>query len=121
MQDVTWYGLPYPISSPFLPYALTRLCGDATAKGFGFPSTIWTWSSFSQAQAHALLSFFDNMTDASKQLYIRTYKDDGAQRETADFYVVLYRPVDGDGKNLMPGSRFNYTGVSAKFGHMVEQ
>ncbi len=121
LHDITWYGLPYPISSPFLPYAISRLCGDSTAKGFGFPSTVWTWRSFNQAQAHALLSFFDTFTDASKKLYIRTYKDDGALRETADFYVVMYRPVDGNGKDLVSGSRFSYSGISTRFAHMEEQ
>jgi len=119
LKDVTWYGIPYPTRSPFLPYAVVRKCGNANEIGDGFPSCIWTWSTLSQPQIDYLLSFFTNETDATVDLYIRTYKDVGNRREAANYAAKMFRPLDDKGKSPQQGTRFWYSNISVRFGHMV--
>ncbi len=121
LRPVTWYNIPIPTTNHFLQWSVTRVCGDASAKGYGFPTDRWVWSSMSQNQLYGLLAFFDNITDASIQLYIQTYKDSGPTPEEAIFQTQLYRPVDGDGKVLVPNSAMLWTNIEARYGHMVEQ
>ena len=120
MKKVTWYGIPFPSESPFQPYSVVRKCGNGDEKGYGFPSCAWIWEALSQSQLDNLLSLFTNDTDATIDLYIRTYKDTGNQRETADFSAKMFRPLDGNGKTPQPRSRFWYRGISVRFAHMVE-
>lgn len=120
LRDVTWYGIPYPTESPYLPYSVVRKCGNGDEKGYGFPSCIWRWETLSHPQVDYLLSFFPNETDATVDLYIRTYKDVGNKREPADFLVKMFRPLDNQGKTFQPRTRFWYAGISVRFGHMVE-
>ena len=120
LKPLPWYGLPYPISSPYLPVAVVKVCGDMSQKGYGFPSVVWTWSYFSQYHVYTLYDFFDNPTDVSAQVYVRTYKDVGALRDAANFLVQMYKPLDNQGKQLIVGSRFWYSNISAPIRHMVE-
>jgi hypothetical protein len=120
MRDITWYGIPYPTESPYQPYSVVRKCGDGTEKGYGFPACTWEWETLSQAQLDNLLSFFAHNTDASVDVYIRTYKDTGNERATGDFQVKMFRPMDGSGKTLQGGTRFWYRGVTVRFSHMIE-
>lgn len=120
LQDVTWYGIPYPIANRFLPYRVVRKCGNLSEKGYGLPSDVWTWNSLNQGHIDTLLQFFTNTTDASVPIYIRTYKDTGGMRETADYVGLMFRPIEGNGKDLVAGSRFNYVNISVRFEHLVE-
>jgi len=121
MRDVTWYGIPYVVTPTYQPYSIVRKCGNSDEKGYGYPSATWHWDSLSQDQLYAILAFFDNDTDATADVYIRTYKDTGSLREDAVFLVKMYRPTDGNGKTPVRAARFWYTAVDVRFGHMVEQ
>lgn len=120
LKDVTWYGLPYPVESPYMPYSVVRKCGNGEEKGYGYPSCTWIWETLSQPQVASILSFFEDDTDATIDVYIRTYKDVGNHRETADYEAKMFRPLDGNGKSLQPRSRFWYAGVTVRFAHLVE-
>ena len=120
MQDVTWYGLAYPSEATYMPYSVVRICGNGDEKGYGFPSCTWMWDTMSQPQLDALLSLFENNTDATVDVYIRTYKDTGNHRDAADFSAKMFRPLDGNGKTLQTKTRFWYSGVTIRFAHMVE-
>ena len=120
MKDVTWYGIPYPVDCPFQPYSVVRKCGNGDEQGYGFPSCNWVWETMSQTQLDTILSFFTNDTDATVDVYIRTYKDVGETRETGDYEAKMYRPVDGSGKIPQERSRFWYRGITLRFAHMIE-
>jgi hypothetical protein len=121
LHPVSWYGIPIPINNHFLQWSVARLCGDASARGYGFPTDKWVHPSMSQDQLYGYLSFFANITDASVQLFIQTYKDTSSLPVEAIFQTQMYRPVDGDGKNLVPRSAMYWTNVLVNFGHMIEQ
>jgi len=121
LKHVSWYGIPVPSLSPYVPYAVVRKCGNSDEKGYGYPKISWHWDSLSQPQLYNLLGFFENDTDATVDIYIRTYKDVENVREAATFLVKMYRPVDGDGKTPVPRSRFWYSNIVVNFGHCIEQ
>lgn len=121
LRDVTWYGIPYPVTGPFVPYAVVRKCGNMREKGFGFPTVTWEFSSLSQPQLDSIFSFFAYPTDASVEVYIRTYKDVGTLRETGVYCCWMNRPVDGNGLAVVTRSRFWYRDISVRFTHLVEQ
>lgn len=121
LVDVTWHGIPYPVSHTFSPFFVARKCGDGTYKGYGNQIGSWTWRVLSHLQIYSILALFDSDTDASKSLYVSTYKDVGYQAELADFLAVIRRPIDGNGKTIIPGSSFWYSAVTLPIEHMVEQ
>lgn len=120
LKDVTWYGIPYPTHT-YVPYAVVRRCGNASEKGYGFPVATWFWRYLSQDQLYNVLDLFDNDTDASMNLYVRTYKDTGTQPEVATFLAEIYRPLDGQGKTPIPYSRAWFSNITLRIEHMVEQ
>ena len=120
MFPVTWYGLPIPMQSSYKPYAIVKVCGDMSAKGYGFESTVWTWSNLSQGQMNQLFALLDDPRDASETVYIRTYRDTGGILVAADFKATMYRPVDGAGASIMPQSAFHWANVQLRFAHLVE-
>lgn len=68
-----------------------------------------------------LLSLFPNTTDASVDVYIRTYMGNGFNARVATFTAKLLRPVDENGRTVQPRSIQDYSGIVAKFEHLVEQ
>lgn len=120
VYPLSWHGLPIPKQDSYKPYALTKVCGDMSAKGYGFPSTVWTFSNLSQEQMQQIFALLDDVTDASVTVYIRTYTDDGGIRVAKDFQAIMYRPVDGSGASVMPGSAFHWANVQLRFAHLVE-
>jgi hypothetical protein len=120
MYPLPWYDLPIPKQDSYKPYAVVKVCGNMSAKGYGFPSTVWSFSYLSQEQLYQIMSLFDDASDASVVVYIRTYRDTGGMRQAANFQATLYRPVDGSGVSLMPGSGFHLANVQIRFGHMIE-
>jgi hypothetical protein len=121
MHPVGWYGIPLPSTHSYLPVSVVRQCGDMTFKGYGFPSAAWTWKFMSQAQLWNMLSLFTNDSDMYVNLYMRTYKDTGYDAELATFLCRLIRPLDGQGKALIPQTASRWTNVSARFVHLEEQ
>jgi hypothetical protein len=93
-----------PDAWTFTPYSVVRISGTGEQKSYGFPSASWSWEVLDQASLNRLLGFFDADTDASKQLFITTYKDVGGKQETADYQAYMRRPIDGEGKTLFPRS-----------------
>ena len=120
LQPLDWYGIPVPSGHTYVPYSSVKRCGDATLKGYGFPVASWTWKYVSQAQLYNLMSLFDGDDAASVTLYITTYKDVGYDVETGTFECILSRPIDGQGKTLVPGTRSWWSAISVQFAHMVE-
>jgi hypothetical protein len=120
LTRVTWYGIPDPNGNLYLPYSVVELCGNSDAKGYGHARDTWNWETLNQDGLNELLSLFDYPTDASKDLFIRTYKDNKARKNPANFQVKVYRPVDGSGKQPIPNSRLWYSNISLNFGHMIE-
>lgn len=119
MQPLLWYGIPNPVSR-YVPYAVVRKGGDSHSRGYGWPTGVWAWEVLTQEQLWELQSLFTNIEDASVELYIRTYKDNGPLMTPADFRVIANRPVDGAGKEIIPDSRWAWASVSLAFAHMVE-
>jgi hypothetical protein len=118
-------GCPAPDSHPFSPYSTVRTDGNGLPKGFGFPTASWVWDAenIDQVALDILLAFFSAETDAGVSLFITTRKDVGRGRqETADFSAIMSRPVDGQGKTMVPRSDGGAIGnLTVQFSHMVEQ
>lgn len=121
LKPVGWYGIPIPSSHGYNPVGIVKQVGDMMLKGYGFPSATWRWNTMTQAQIWNLLSLFTNDTDMSVRLYIDTYKDTGYESEVATFYCILARPLDGQGKALMPGTANHWNNVAVQFIHLEEQ
>ncbi len=120
MVLLPWLGLGLP-ENHFQPYSIVRKAGNAFAKGYGFPTDTWTFEYMSQPQLDELMRLMTNPTDGSGVVYIRTYKDYGVKRTLANFKAIMYRPTDGNGKDLIPQSRAVWADVTIQFGHLVEQ
>jgi len=97
-------GIPDPDDWTFRPYSVVRTDGNGRPKGYGYPNATWTWEALDQMSIGKLLDFFANDTDASVQVYISTYTDTGWSRSTSDYTAYMLRPVDGEGKEMYPGS-----------------
>lgn len=96
--------IPDPDDWTFQPYTVVRTDGNGQPKGYGFPTCTWSWEALDQEAISVLLDFFATGTDASVLLYISTYTDTGRKRTTTDYTAYMQRPVDGDGKQMYPGS-----------------
>lgn len=115
-----WRGIPDPLVINYAPWSVQRLTGDMSAKGYGYPTALWAWSVMRQHQLYGLLELFTNDTDASADVYVRTYKDVKFYREPATFQAKIYRPTDGSGKSIVSGSLGSYVNVSLRIAHMIE-
>lgn len=114
-------GLPDPVAWTYAPYSKVVVCGDGRARGFGFPRATWQWDTLGQQHVHVLLDMFDDEYDASVECVIRTYKDTGIKRNPAYFTVIMHRPVDGNGKTIVPRSSHpTYRNVVVEFTRLVE-
>ena len=120
MYLLEWHNIPAPISHTYIPYAIVRMDGDGRQRGYGFPTASWTWSLLSQSQLYYLLELFDNDTDASVQVYIYTYKDTGYEADMGTFQCWMHRPVDGQGKSLVPNTRQHWANITITFTRMNE-
>lgn len=112
------WGIGWPDTWNYLPWARTENRGDGSRAGFGFPTAVWNYDNMGQAMLHRFLNRFDSDDDASVQVYISTYLDSGVQLGTADFLCWMHRPVDGQGKSLHARVRARvaaYSGVTIEF------
>lgn len=116
-----WMGLPYPMAHTFNPYSLVRTCSNGVGKGFGFPIATWSWSVLNHTHIYQVLSLYPNDADASVWAYVATYKDTGWDAEIGYFHVLMHRPVDGQDKTIIPGTRNQYSNVVLKFTRLVEE
>jgi len=109
-------GIPCPERWTYTPYSTTKLRGDGRSVGFGYPVASWSWDVLEQAQLDKLLDYFAAATDASVLVYISTYTDTGKRQKASDFTAVMHRPVDGEGKTMVPEiANPIYNGVSISF------
>jgi hypothetical protein len=97
-------GIPDPDGWTYTPYSIVRTTGTGEQKGYGYPTASWSWEALDQASINVLLDFFASATDASVQVFISTYTDTGRRRTTSDYTAYMRRPVDGEGKEMYPGS-----------------
>jgi len=104
LLELRYRDIPEPDDWTYQPYSVVRTAGDGSLKGYGFPSCTWTWEAMEQYVLGKFLDFFDCATDASVQVYISTYTDTGRQRTVTDYTAFMQRPVDGEGKQMHPGS-----------------
>ena len=113
-------GIPDPDEWAYHPYTVMRTAGTGAIKGYGKPTTSWSWEALDQASIGKLLDFFAAVTDASVLLYISTYTDTGVRRTTSDYTAYMMRPVDGEGKSMFPGSVGQVSqSVTLSFTHLV--
>jgi hypothetical protein len=115
---VVRYGLAWPDSWTFRPWSVVEQRADGSRVGFGFPIASWSWDNLGQASLQRILGWFDANTDASKEMYVRTYADYGAQITPVTYTALMHRPVDGEGKQLHARVRANvaaYSGVTLNF------
>jgi len=96
--------IPDPDEFTYVPYSVKRIDGAGLPKGYGYPSCSWSWEALDQAAMNRIFSYFSAATDAGVQVYISTYTDTGRRRTTSDYTAYMHRPVDGDGKEMYPGS-----------------
>lgn len=110
-------GLPEPDDWTYAPYSVTRLDGNGQPRGYGNGVATWTWETLDAASVSVLFDFLDSATAASGQCYISTYIDPtNRARTTDDFSCYMWRPVDGDGKAIYPGSLGKvYQNVTLRF------
>ena len=101
LVKVEKYGIPVPTNA-YIPYALVRTCGNMQQKGFGHPRDTWTWKYLTQTQIWTLVSLIGDEFTASGTVYIQTYKDSGYMQTPAEFRSIMYRPIDGNGKEVVP-------------------
>lgn len=122
MRNLYRWAIPYPASWPFVPYTRVEKRGDGTEAGYGFASCSWGWGTLSQAQLYRLLRFLGDIDDdASAIVYIITYRDSQAVLEPVTWKAIMHRPLDDQGKTLVPGSSpngGNYTDVTIRFSHL---
>jgi hypothetical protein len=118
-RNIRLFGVSDPDDWSYVPYSQVRARGDGRSIGFGFPVASWIWNSLDQYQVAQLLSLFASSTDASVVVSIQTYKDDGvgqAENLVAYSTAILHRPVDGEGKTMISGSRNpGYSDVTLRF------
>lgn len=120
LHPLLWYGIPVPVSHTYIVTPIIRKTGNSNLVGYGFPVGTWVWSSLGQAQLWQILDLFPNDDDLSADLWIDTYKDIGYEAELATFQVKANRPVDGNGKTLIPKTRSQWSNITMNFWHMVE-
>jgi len=120
LHPISWYDIPVPTTSPFMPYGVIKTCGDMSLKGFGFAAAVWTWLRIGQQQLQEIFEFFTLDTDASVQVAVATYKDIGSTRELGTYIAQMYRPIDGTNKAIVSSTYFWYTNISLQFKHLVE-
>lgn len=117
-------GIPDPDSWAFQPYSTVKVALDGRSKGFGFPSARWSWNFLEQRVINIFYDFFDEATDASAPIHIQTYRDvgGGTTEMIGTYDAIMHRPVDGQGKTIVPESRTPiYSGVSVNFTHLVSE
>lgn len=122
MHSLRQWGVPDPDEWTFTPYSSTMVRGDGRSVGFGLASATWTWNFLSQRELDVFLSFFAAAGDASVEVYIYTYRDNGAGLTDmrARFSAVMHRPVDGSGKSMINESRKpTYSDVTVSFTYMA--
>jgi hypothetical protein len=122
-RNVRLYELSDPDEWGFTPYSQVRTRGDGRSIGFGFPVASWTWNTLTQYQIRQLLDLFSSNSDASTIVNIRTYTDRGAGQEDSlvTFDAIMHRPVDGEGKTIIVGSRLpTYSDVTVRFTRLEE-
>jgi len=122
MLKLRYRGIPEPDSHTYQAYSSAIVRGDHLSIGLGTPSASWSWVSMSQLELDKLISFIDS-GEASKVVYIKTYKDEGPNLPNmlASFSAVMHRPQDRNGKNIITGSRRpTYNEVMITFTGMEE-
>ncbi len=122
--NIRFRGIPDPDRWTYQPYSTVRVSLDGRSKGYGFPSTQWSWDFLDQRLINVFLGFFDEPGDASVVMHIQTYTDEGvaAPEMTDTFEAIMHRPVDGQGKTIVSESRTPiYSGISINFTHLVSE
>ena len=122
LLDLRDLGVPDPTSWTFSPYSRVEVGGDGRSRGFGFPTASWTWELLSQRQLDVFLDFFAAATDASVALAVYVYEDSGPGLSAmrGRYEAIMHRPVDGQGKTLIPDSRTPiFSDVTIQFSHLV--
>ena len=117
-------GIPDPDRWAFQPYSTVKVSLDGRSKGYGFPSAQWSWDFMDQRTLNLFFGFFDNSTDASVIVHIKTYRDvgDGTGEMLYTYEAIMHRPVDGQGKTIVSESRTPiYSGIDVNFTHLVSE
>lgn len=118
------WGIAWPDTWTYTPWAVMETRGDMHRVGFGFPRTVWGYDNMGQGMLYRFLRLFGSDDDASVETYISTYKDTEVRLNVADFAVIMHRPIDGDGKILHARVRPNvaaYSNVKIEFTGLEEQ
>ena len=108
MVSLSSLGVPNPKYEYGL-YAGEIVLGDGTARGVGFPVTVWHWSFLSAAQRTALRAY---CAGKSAVVFIRSIKDDNT---FTDFEAVMIWPTHEERQS---GRVIDF---SLDFRNMVEQ
>jgi len=116
LLELRYRGIPCPDSWTYTPYSTTKVRGDGRSAGFGYPVASWSWDVLEQWQLDKLLDFLAAASDASVVVYISTYTDTGKRQKASSFTAIMHRPVDGEGKTMVPEvTNPVYNGVSVSF------
>lgn len=118
------WGIAWPVTWPYLPWAVTETRSDGYHVGFGYPRVTWSWDNMGQGMLHRFLNWFTLDADATVEMYIQTYKDTGPMLDYATFLCLMHRPVDGQGKTLharVLADRAAFSNVSIEFTRLEEQ
>lgn len=119
VYPLSWYGVPDPINT-YLPWAVVVQTGNKASKGYGFPTDQWQWSVIGQGALYALQSLLGGPTVQSVEVFIDTYVDTTSELTIARFQCQMHRPLQGNGKNLVPQSLDVWADVVVKFTGLVE-
>jgi len=118
------WGIAWPDTWPYVPWAVAETRGDLYRVGFGYPRVVWGYDNMGQGMLYSFLRLFSSEDDASVQIYIRTYKDTDVRINAANFKAIMHRPVDGQGKALHARVRANvaaWSNVKIEFTGLEEQ
>jgi len=119
MRTLKQLGVPDPDDWTYSPYREVKLRSDGRQAGFGFPTASWMWPTLSQDQIQPFLDLLG--TNASAIVYIYTYTDSGMGLDAmlSRFKAVMSRPIDGQGKTMVPETRTPvYSDITITFSHL---
>jgi len=118
---LSWLGIPFPVQHTFQGYSVVRKAGNSDMHGYGYPVATWIWSFLNQAQVWNMLNLFPSDDALSADLYITTYNDQGYDLQVATYACKAARPLDGNGKTLVPRTLAQWSNVTMRFYHMILQ
>jgi hypothetical protein len=121
MTRLARQGIPDPEGWAYLPYSRVELTGAGAGVGLGFATALWNWNHMGQAQVNRLLTMFSSPVEATADVHIWTYVDEGYKRALRHFTAIAYRPVDGQGKAMVSQSSGpTYDNVVLQFTRLIE-